>query len=199
MLDRAKEKARKIARRFRDICGALNLVHFWTLTFYPELSPVSRMDRWNAFITTLRGYYPGLQYIGVKELHPGGNGIHLHVLFDRYVDWHIAREIWERVGAGKVLLVKKIPTCYVVRYVTKYVTKSIESEEVRRPVLASRNFCIHLTDFLKWTEKMLGYGCMGMLRWILDNIDVREYTKVAGLRKRRHLYRLLNIGLSLGL
>ncbi|MEE8209019.1 MAG: hypothetical protein V3T88_08740 [Nitrosomonadaceae bacterium] len=201
MVNRAAQKAKRIAQRFKEVCQTKGLFHFWTLTFYSQLSDLARMDRFNAFMMSLREYYPGLQYLGVKELHPGGGAndgtIHLHCLFDRFVSVELVLEIWESVGAGQVVWVDKVCMFDVVRYITKYVVKSIECEEVRRPVIASRNFCIHLTNFLKWTEKLCTWGKTYMLEWIVDNVDFKEYNEVACRKKRNHMARIFNLAVSL--
>jgi len=168
------------------------------LTYYPDIKNEDRMNLFHTFLMSLREHYPNLSYLGVKELHQSGL-IHLHVVFDQYVDWHLAQAIWQRIGAGKVIHVKRILSCYASRYVTKYLSKGLVSGEVKRPVIQSRKFCIHLSDFLKWAEKLCSLGVTELLKWIVEKIDVKEYNSIACLRKRRHLSRLRNLALSLGL
>lgn len=198
-----KKKALKIARRFRKVAEKRGLVRFWTFTFYWWLSHKERMEKWNAFKTALRYYYPHIEYLGVKEIHPGHGlnfgQIHLHLLLSEYVPWELVQKLWEQCGAGKVVYVKKVTSVKIVGYVCKYMYKDLEYNCVNRPVVSSREFCLHTSDFLKWAEKLASWGDTAMIKWILDNVDFGEYHCNAGLRKRRNIANLYCIGVSIGL
>lgn len=200
---RKREKALKIARRFRKVCERKNLCRFWTFTFFWFLSNEERMQRWNAFKTALRYYYPNIEYLGVKEIHPGtglnGGKIHLHLLLSEYIPWELVQRLWEQSGAGKIVQVKKVSSVKIVGYICKYLYKDIESGIISRPVVSSREFCLNTSDFLAWSLKLASWGDTAMLQWILDNVDFKKYHEVAGLRKRRAIARIYNIAVSLAL
>ncbi len=175
----------RIAKRLQVMAKAKRLERFWTLTFYQELSNVQRMSKFNSFIVSIRRIAAGLQYIGVKELHANG-GLHLHLLFDQYIPYERVREVWERLGCGKVVWVKFVPTDRVVAYVTKYITKSI-GHGLKRVLLASREMCVHIGCWPKWLMTNILLGNLQYAKYFLDTGAILEYYCIVGNKKRQVL------------
>ena len=118
-------------------------IRLWTFTLSSNSSetPVSHLQDlnqiWRYFTTYLRRFKylskseRGLQYIRFAEQHSSGYW-HFHCLFDRYIDYHKVRMIWERAvtavtdSAGdrsgvnvKHMMNAKNAAFYVVKYVSK--------------------------------------------------------------------------------
>jgi len=118
-------------------------VRFWTFTLTNRYAatPAEHYGQlrrsWQTFLTYIRRspIVPeearGVQFIIVVEQHKSG-AYHLHVLADRYIEWHIVQLLWERscqraLGSREHVgfcWVKWVPTRTAVRYVVKYVTKA---------------------------------------------------------------------------
>ncbi len=184
-------KGRKIARRIQQVAKWKKLTRFWTLTFYQELSNEDRMGKFNSFMSTLRNTHRRLGYIGVKELHKDGK-LHLHLLFDQYVPYQRVREIWERLGCGKVVWVEFVPTDRVVAYVTKYITKSI-GNGIKRVVLASRQLCLYLSNWPKWLMKNILMENKKYVQYFLDTGVLLEYACIIGDKKRKILADVISL------
>jgi len=169
---KARSRKWSLCYRIAVILVQFALRRFWTFTFYDSIPDSEKMSRWNSFITSLRYYYPGLKYLLIKERHKSGK-IHLHCLFNVYVDWNVAQRLWEKAGCGKVCHVKFIygDTRHVARYVSKYLSKD---EGIKRPVTSSREFCIYLSNFWKWLKRLIDWQRWDQVEKILLKIDLEE-------------------------
>ena len=223
-----KKKAAHIGMKFKKVAETFNLCRFWTFTFYQELSEKERMERWNAFITTLRYWFPMVQYLGAKEYRPSKQdgkldspvkpgSMHLHMLFNLFIPWKWPEQYetpeqalkagsfpgiayyWKKSGAGEVCWVEYVKPRRVATYICKYILKTIENGLIERVVVQSRKMCIHLSSFLKWAEKTASWGCTDALKFLLDNIKTKEYNEVAGRLKRKHYSRLWCLAADLGI
>ena len=195
-----RAKARRISGRLREMIEVYDLSRFWTFTFFAEIPEHLRMELWHTFMMALRKHHPGLQYFLIKEPHPKSGRIHFHVLFDRYVDWHLVQRLWEQAKCGKVVHVEKIDRCGIERYITKYMTKAIEARDhgfIKTPYTSSRLFCLHLGCFPKWCLKLFSLGLTDILEFLLDKFDFAMYYRCAGRAKRMLMYQVHNIALSI--
>lgn len=100
-------------------------VYLWTFTFGALISVKEGRRRWSQFLRNLRRWKKrgGVDLAGLRvfELHPGGHGLHIHVLTTCYLQVQAVRAMWNHCGGGRVH-VKPIP--YERRhYVGKYLRK----------------------------------------------------------------------------
>jgi len=109
----------------------LQLSRFLTLTLDPsKLSEVQydiRYLRWvfNKFRVYLsRRYGEAPKYIAVVELHRSGVP-HLHILIDRYIEQAWISNVWDRLGGGRIVHIKRVGLYNAARYVSKYLTKQM--------------------------------------------------------------------------
>jgi len=130
--DRAARRAKAKVRRY---CVQNHCSRMWTLTFAvstPELRTARRAL--NRFMVRLREHLGhAVPYVAVPELHPGGHGIHWHlVLPPIFIDWAEFGRLW---GEGHVLYSDGKRGAGVggrelarraAGYVSKYVTKDLE-------------------------------------------------------------------------
>lgn len=196
----ARAKARRVSSRLRAMIEVYSLSRFWTFTFFMDIPEHLRMEHWHRFMMALRKYHPKLQYFTIKEPHPKSGRLHLHVLFDRYVDWYLVQRLWEQAKCGKVVHVAKIDKCGIERYITKYMTKAIESRQkglIGTAYSSSRCFCLHLGSFPKWCLKLFSLGRTELLDFILDKFDFSMYYRCAGRAKRMLMYQVHDIALSI--
>jgi len=97
--------------------------YFWTFTFREVLnSDEGAMYAWQLFhLAWLRFFDQTFWGVRVVEVHPGGHGLHFHVIISERVSVDITRRIAQRYGFGRVHVVK----CNqgAVAYLAKYLTK----------------------------------------------------------------------------
>lgn len=187
---RRKKKSWKVARRVALLIGKCKLYFFWTFTFFPNVDNKEKGKYWNKFIAALRYYHPDLKFFKVIECHKSGQW-HFHVLFNSYVDWHLARRLWMQCGAGKVLRVDKIKSqSGVAYYIAKYIGKALDSEQ-HHIYSSSPDFCIHSSDFIKWIWKLIDLKVWEEIKNILAYFNFKEYAKLCGEPKRRRISVLL--------
>jgi hypothetical protein len=99
----------------------------WTFTYGALLDLDEAKARWKRFIILLRQHPRAKQWSGVRvfEMHPGGHGLHIHMVTGEWWDVVTVRHLWERAGGGRVN-VKPIPKDKA-GYVAKYVAKAQEA------------------------------------------------------------------------
>jgi hypothetical protein len=108
-----------------------NRVYFWTLTFKEVYSDWRYLPKWHFIMNALVGgpksaaLCPGLQGIRVTEIHPGGHGLHFHLLVNRRIELDMLHQIGDRVGLGRcsVQLVRHSHSNHVANYLIKYMCK----------------------------------------------------------------------------
>lgn len=101
-------------------------IYFWTFTFAERIDVDIARKRWSSFLKYFgrwnkrRGkIFQGLR---VFELHPGGHGLHVHVVTTNYAWINDVRRLWVQAGGGRVNA-KPIP--FERRnYLGKYLSKS---------------------------------------------------------------------------
>jgi hypothetical protein len=99
-------------------------LYFWTFTWKEKDLPIPEYRRtWNRFTVALRRRLPlGFKALRVWERHPGGHGLHVHMLSTIRMDLGMVRLLLERAGMGIVCHVAKAQTgC--AKYLAKYLTK----------------------------------------------------------------------------
>ncbi len=110
---------------------------FWTFTVPREQSPRETAAMWRRLAWELKRSL-GFRGIRVFEMHPGGHGLHVHVVTDSFFDVNEVRSISDRMGWGRVN-VKRIrkgvsdfedqagvsQTGNVARYLAKYLVKQL--------------------------------------------------------------------------
>lgn len=181
---RNKNRAWKVARRIALLIPLCNLFYFWTFTFFLEVDNKEKGEYWNKFIAALRYYYPDLKFFKVIECHKSGQW-HFHVLFNCFVDWHIAQRLWEQCKAGKVVFVKPVKDrAGVAYYIAKYITKSLEGG-AHHIYSSSPDFCIHSSNFVKWIWRLIDFKLLAEVENIFSYFDFKEYTKICGDAKKR--------------
>lgn len=107
--------------------------YFWTFTMKKALSIQDSIAAWNRFQKLMYkwGRHPktGKQTIfglRVFELHPGGHGLHVHVLFNRFININIVRRYAEMCGYFWIDVTRIRSHCEadkVADYLTKYLSK----------------------------------------------------------------------------
>jgi hypothetical protein len=107
--------------------------YFWTFTFKECLAVDDALARWEKFRKALWnwGIHPktGEQTIvGLRcfELHPGGHGVHVHALFNRFIHVRTIRRIGAQHGFGRdhVIRVRSLDQCECLAdYMAKYCSK----------------------------------------------------------------------------
>lgn len=98
-------------------------LYLWTFTFVEVISVEDARRRWSAFLNKLRmrKRYRQFQGLRVFQLHPGGHGLHIHVVTGEYLRINDARGLWMTVGGGRIH-VKPIAASranYLSRYLKK--------------------------------------------------------------------------------
>lgn len=99
-------------------------IFLWTFTFAEALDVEEGRRRWSHFLDKIRKRkkYFGFCGLRVFELHPGGHGLHIHVLTHCFLLHRVVREIWKSCGGGFVWVVP-IPANRA-KYAGKYLRKS---------------------------------------------------------------------------
>jgi hypothetical protein len=112
-----------------------NRLYLWTFTFAEVYHVRDAAGRWTGFLTQLRqlkasGAIEGFQGLRVFEMHPGGHGLHIHVITSNWWDVDVIRSAWlrgRRVKSGAVVSGGRIHVKWVPAeargYLGKYLTK----------------------------------------------------------------------------
>jgi len=114
----------------RQILEGKKWAYLWTFTFSERLPIAAACCRWQLLQRDLVRSV-GFRGVRVYELHPGGHGLHIHLVTGRRHDVRIVREFSQKNGFGRIH-VKPIPAVSA-DYVAKYLTKS-----KREPALKGR-------------------------------------------------------------
>ncbi len=98
-------------------------LYFWTFT-WAEILPVSECRRtWNRFTNLLHGNTSErFAALRVWELHPGGHGLHVHMLTNERIDVNVVRCLLARAGMGVVCHVRGArlgDEAYMAKYMRK--------------------------------------------------------------------------------
>lgn len=134
----------------RAICAAaegLGLNYFLTLTLDPKrvehpkfYVPHLRMcfNKFREYLKRSFGEAP--KFICVLEFTQKGVP-HLHVLFDRYIEQHWISDVWNSLGGGRIVFIKRVTVRRVARYLSKYLTKDmlLSAPKGTRRITAARS------------------------------------------------------------
>jgi len=99
-------------------------VYFWTFTFKHVWPDWWYPPAWNGFAKEVRNLY-GQFCCGMRviEIHPGGHGLHYHLLVNKRMSIHFIKRIGAKWGMGRIS-VNRIPAdrgCVI--YLSKYLGK----------------------------------------------------------------------------
>jgi len=98
-------------------------VFLWTFTFKKAMPDWAVGSATHLLIRDLQRLHAGnVGGLRVYEVHPGGHGLHVHVLLNRRVNVHEVRRLAKRHGLGRI----HVTPCKgrsAADYLTKYLTK----------------------------------------------------------------------------
>ena len=98
-------------------------LYMWTFTFAEALDVSEGRRRWSVFLRTLRKRKKYLSFHGLRvfELHPGGHGLHIHVVTSCYLQVTDVRALWQQCGGGRVhvLPIPAERAAYLGKYLRK--------------------------------------------------------------------------------
>jgi hypothetical protein len=124
-------RARTAKAAIRNVAESLNLRYFLTLTLDPKKIENRKMAVlhlrlcFNKFREYLRRKFSvSPLFICVLEFTRAGVP-HLHVLFDRYIEQSWISDVWDRLGGGRIVFIKRVTVQKVSRYLSKYLTKEL--------------------------------------------------------------------------
>jgi hypothetical protein len=124
-------RARTARAAIRSVAEDLGLKYFLTLTIDPKkldspkfAVPHLRMvfDKFRTYLKRKFGVSPS--YICVLEFTQKGVP-HLHILFDRYIEQGWISSVWDSLGGGRIVFIKRVTINKVARYLSKYLTKEL--------------------------------------------------------------------------
>ena len=105
------------------LAGHVEHIAGFLFTFAEVLDVAEARQRWSKFLDLLRRRrkYRGFTGLRVFELHPGGHGLHVHVLTGCYLFVNDVRSLWLSCGGGRihVLPVPKNRAGYLGKYLKK--------------------------------------------------------------------------------
>jgi len=130
-IKRTMKKLRRVAGRFSTAQA-----FFWTFTLDPSRfhslkdmhDGLSRY--WNKLLTAIKKHYHAqILYIKIVESQKSGM-LHIHVVFNIWIDINFIRELWARVyGAGVEVNVQRVyDHAGVAHYLFKYLSKTLEDD-----------------------------------------------------------------------
>jgi hypothetical protein len=102
--------------------------YLWTFTFSDATSAYDAGKAWHRLTVYARRNKIAFKGLKVYEKHPGGHGIHIHMITPQYYSVNDVRPLAEAAGFGRIH-VKKISSSrasYVLKYVRKGLRKGIE-------------------------------------------------------------------------
>lgn len=108
----------------RNMSKNLSNIYFWTFTLPYQLPVSEAIACWNYLLTDLRRSVAFRRGVRVFELHPGGHGLHVHVLMQSYYDVDSVRKCCRRCGWGRVNVKRVFNVSDSIDYVGKYLSKS---------------------------------------------------------------------------
>jgi len=121
----------------RNFCALYPKVYFWTFTFPEVLDVPEARARWRNFITSLWKYgrtRSGEQTIvGIRvfEIHPGGHGLHIHCLFNRYIHKKAIEHRIRQCGLGRSNVIMCEDKEKLADYLGKYLSKQDRSPALK--------------------------------------------------------------------
>lgn len=97
-------------------------VYFWTFTFKKAVGDREIGKRWHLFQRDIiRLWHGNIGGLRVFEVHPGGHGLHVHLLVNRRVSIHEVLRLTRRHHTGRVGVRKAVPGDS--EYLSKYLAK----------------------------------------------------------------------------
>jgi hypothetical protein len=112
----------------RSLLAEKKVAYLWTFTFRNRLEIADACGRWQDLQRDLVRSV-GFQGVRVYELHPGGHGLHIHVITSGRHDVRAVRYYAESAGFGRIH-VKPVPS-EGADYIAKYLTKARRSNELK--------------------------------------------------------------------
>ena len=101
----------------------------WTITTDPKVLSAAQAlktmnHRWHLLCRNLLREYPGIKFFRVMEFTKSGLP-HLHIMFNRRVEWRVLQRLVIQQSFGKVLHFLVLPRGDAFTYMTKYITKGL--------------------------------------------------------------------------
>jgi len=98
-------------------------VYHWTFTFCEVLNDWRAMEAWRLLLRDLHNVWPLARGIRVVEVHPGGHGLHFHVLLNRRLPVRLVRALAGRYGFGRIHVKRVKHARRAAEYLGKYLSK----------------------------------------------------------------------------
>lgn len=121
-------KRKRIMRRMEAAEWPKRIV-MWTITTDPKIlsaaEALKTMNyRWHKLCRNLLRHYPHIKFFRVLEFTDSGLP-HLHVMFNRRVEWRVLHQLVQQQDFGTVLNFKELPRSVAFGYLLKYITKGL--------------------------------------------------------------------------
>lgn len=99
---------------------------FWTFTLRECLPVLEARKAWNKALTYIRRALPDFCGVRVFELHPGGHGLHVHVVTNSRFAVQVIRKALKRTGWGRIHVkrIKRSKRKNLAAYLAKYLGKA---------------------------------------------------------------------------
>jgi hypothetical protein len=124
-------RARTARSAIRGVAERLELRYFLTLTLdpkkleHPKFAVPHLRLCFNKFREYLRRKYgESPAYVCVLEFTKAGIP-HLHILLDRYIDQRWISDVWDSLGGGRIVFIKRVTIQKISCYLSKYLTKEL--------------------------------------------------------------------------
>lgn len=124
-------KAKRAKRAIRERAEGMGLRYFLTLTLdpskleNPQFAVAHLRLVFNKFREYLRRKFGAAPtYICVLEFTQKKIP-HLHILLDRYIDHAWISDVWDSLGGGRIVFIKRVTINKVSNYLSKYLTKDL--------------------------------------------------------------------------
>ena len=141
-------KANKVKNLLRTVAIINNLQYFLTLTLSPDQIPLEYRPKgdnlthkyitklFNTLLTNIRrdivkefDEKETLKYLWVIQFQKNGNA-HLHILLSTRLPIIKVREIWERIGGGKIMYIEKVENIdSAAAYISEYLVTGIKESK----------------------------------------------------------------------
>ena len=174
-------------------CGDGSGLYFWTFT-RRKCENVRRVrEEWNKALTYIRRALPRFCGVRVFELHPGGHGLHVHIVTNGHFRVEVIRKALRRTGWGRIHVkhLKKDRARALAGYVAKYVSKG-----VRPPCLKGWRLWSAFGPFEHCACKDVFYDSPGkrLYQWLSEEIygweGMRWYERFMFFLGALHRYRM---------
>jgi hypothetical protein len=145
----------------------------WTFTFREQGLPISEAtNRWKLLTMLLLERFPDLKAVRTFELHPGGHGLHVHMVVRGFYPHAVLQALALRAGFGPIVHFSrrrnKVLQERAGDYVAKYVGKQATD---RAPELKGRRLWAKIGDWVATRVKDV----------FVDSAFTRAYHYCAGL------------------